>query len=395
MITRRFGRTNLQMPVFSCGGMRFQYKWDDLPLIEIPHESQKNLETVINHAFELGINHFETANGYGTSEIQLGQILPEFPREKIIVQTKVSPTKDPEEFLRNVDISLKRLNLDYVDLLSLHGINNEELLRYSLQPKGCLDAAQKLQKSGRVRFIGFSTHAHQLNIIQEAIATDLFDYVNIHWYFIFQKNWPAVLEANKRDMGVFIISPSDKGGMLYQPPQKLTDLCKPLSPIQFNNLFCLNHHQVHTLSIGAAKASDFEEHLKTLPLLEDPSQHLTPIVERLRDASELALGKNWLETWQIGLPDLLDTPNEINIPTILWLRNLALAFDMISYGKMRYNLLGSGGHWFPGNKANRIDNKDIYNCCRNSPHAGKIAQLLIETHNLLDDEPVQRLSLSK
>jgi hypothetical protein len=44
---RRFGRTELQMPVFSCGGMRYQYKWQDLPLSEIPAENQQNLEATI------------------------------------------------------------------------------------------------------------------------------------------------------------------------------------------------------------------------------------------------------------------------------------------------------------------------------------------------------------
>ena len=68
---RRFGRTNLQMPVFSCGGMRYQHKWQDVPLSEIPDDNQRNLEATIRRSLELGINHIETARGYGSSEIQL------------------------------------------------------------------------------------------------------------------------------------------------------------------------------------------------------------------------------------------------------------------------------------------------------------------------------------
>jgi predicted aldo/keto reductase-like oxidoreductase len=49
-------------------------------------------------------------------------------------------------------------------------------------------------------------------------------------------------------MGVFIISPNDKGGKLYDPPAKLVDLCPPLTPMQFNALYCLARPQVHTLS---------------------------------------------------------------------------------------------------------------------------------------------------
>src|SRR5690606_19603820 len=70
---RRFGRTELQMPVFSCGGMRYQYKWSDVPLEEVPAENQANLEATVCRALELGINHIETARGYGSSEMQLGQ----------------------------------------------------------------------------------------------------------------------------------------------------------------------------------------------------------------------------------------------------------------------------------------------------------------------------------
>ena len=54
---------------------------------------------------------------------------------------------------------MKYLKLDHVDLLSLHGINNRELLDWSLKKDGCLAAARRLQKEGRVRFVGFSTHA--------------------------------------------------------------------------------------------------------------------------------------------------------------------------------------------------------------------------------------------
>src|ERR1041385_3357814 len=125
---RRFGRTELSMPVFSCGGMRYQFKWQDVDPRIIPHENQQNLEATIRRAFELGINHFETARGYGSSEMQLGRILPTLPRDRIIVQTKIVPHKNPKNFLRAFETSLKYLRLEYVDLLALHGINQRQLL---------------------------------------------------------------------------------------------------------------------------------------------------------------------------------------------------------------------------------------------------------------------------
>src|SRR5271163_4418724 len=95
---RRFGRTKLSMPVISCGGMRYQHSWKDEEAGGITAEGQANLEATIHRALELGINHIETARGYGTSEVQLGRILPSIPRDKIIVQTKIGPGATHKEF---------------------------------------------------------------------------------------------------------------------------------------------------------------------------------------------------------------------------------------------------------------------------------------------------------
>ena len=94
------------------------------------------------------------------------------------------------------------LKLDHVDLLSLHGINNRQTLDWSLQKNGCLAAARKLQKEGRCRFIGFSTHA-TTDIILEAVNTGEFDYVNLHWYFVNDLNWPAVVGREQIGHGRF------------------------------------------------------------------------------------------------------------------------------------------------------------------------------------------------
>ena len=379
------------MPVFSCGGMRYQHSWKDVPPMMIPAENQRNLDATIRHAIDLGVNHIETARGYGTSEIQLGKVLPKLPREKLIVQTKVSPKADPKEFRNNLDKSLNNLNLDYIDLLGIHGINTPDLIEYSVRPGGCLDEVKKLQEQGRIRSVGFSTHG-PTDVIVKAIETDRFDYVNLHWYYINQFNWPAIEAANRHDMGVFIISPSDKGGKLYAPPPKLVELCQPLSPMVFNDLFCLSHPQVHTLSLGAARPSDFDEHLKVLPLLERADEILPPILEKLEGEAIKILGEDWVKTWHLGLPKPEETPDGINIKTILWLRNLTLAYNMIEYAKARYNLLGNGGHWFPGNRAASAGNFDLSECLANSPHADRIPSFLAETHQRLGGTAQKRQS---
>jgi uncharacterized protein len=380
---RRFGRTELPIPIFSCGGMRYAYTEDkELTQEQIPDENQKNLEATIQHSLEVGINHIETARIYGTSEMQLGAVLPKLPREKIIVQTKVCPTSDSKEFSSLFEKSLALLKLDYTDLLTIHGINYYPQFEDTIRPNGCLDVARQLQAQGKVKFIGFSTHA-PTDLIIKTIETNQFDYVNLHWYYINQFNWRAIEAATRHDMGVFIISPSDKGGMLYKPPQKLLDLCYPLSPMVFNDLFCLSHPQVHTLSLGASRPSDFDEHLKVIELLDKADEILLPILTRLKTVAIATLGKDWYSTWHIGLPNYKETPGEINIPIILWLRNLAIAFDMWEYATKRYNHLNNADPWFPGKTAKRVGEFDFSDCLRHSPHANEIPALLEDTHRLL------------
>lgn len=391
MLYRRFGRTELQMPVFSCGGMRYQHSWQDVDPKDIPQKNQENLEATIHRSLEVGINHIETARGYGTSEIQLGQVLPNFDRDRLIIQTKVSPKANPKEFLETVELSLSNLNVDYIDLLGFHGINNQKTLENTVRAGGCMEVARQLQAQGKVRHIGFSTHG-PTQIIVDAITTNLFDYVNVHWYYIFQDNWRAIEAATERDMGVFIISPSNKGGNLYAPPQRLVELCKPLSPMVFNDLFCLSHPQVHTLSLGAAQPSDFDEHLKVLPLLEKADELLPPILERLEERAIATLGENWYRTWHKGLPDIQATPGNINIAIALWLGNLAEAFDMTEYAQARYNLLGGASHWFPGNRAENLSSLDLTDSLRHSPHASEIPHRLAKIHEMLGGKAVKRLS---
>ena len=91
-------------------------------------------------------------------------------------------------------------------------------------------AVRQAQRDGLVRHVGFSTHGFR-EVIEAAISTDHFDFVNLHYYFFFQRHDPILTLATQRDMGVFIISPGDKGGMLYTPPAKLKKpLCPPFPP---------------------------------------------------------------------------------------------------------------------------------------------------------------------
>jgi predicted aldo/keto reductase-like oxidoreductase len=79
--------------------------------------------------------------------MQLGWVLPKLPRDKMIVQTKVNPGDgDPKVFLETFNKSMEYLQLDYVDLLGLHGVNTVEISEDVLRPGGVMDVVRQLQK---------------------------------------------------------------------------------------------------------------------------------------------------------------------------------------------------------------------------------------------------------
>jgi uncharacterized protein len=385
------------MPVLTVGGMRFQQAWD--PAAACSAENQANLEATVRRALDVGMNHIETARGYGTSEKQLGAILPKLPRHELIVQTKVAPTSNPDDFERDFFDSLRRLNLAYVDLLGIHGLNDRAQLELAIRDGGCLERALSLKQRGFVRYVGFSTHA-PLDVIFDGITDGRFDYVNLHYYWAMQQNLEAVRAAAARDMGILIISPNDKGGKLYEAPDKLRRLTEPLSPMGYNDLFCLAHGEISTLSVGAVRPSDYDEHIKAVETFKqhasDPRRLIAPIEAKLTNELVRTFGPAWVEGWQAGLPPWQEVPGQVNLREILRLYNLAKGLDMVAYGRMRYNLLENGGHWFPGKSAAVIDDAAIEAALLGrSAFAKQIPGILREAHELLVGAKQQRLQRSE
>ena len=371
---RRFGKTNLHISVFSLGTMRYLASFE-------------NARRTIQEAVALGINHVETASGYGKSEEYLGEAIKaglSISREQLRITSKIPPTVDADTMRRCIDKSLKNLQLNYLDCLGIHGLNTWQHLDWVRAENGCMRAIREAVADGRVRHVGFSTHA-PLEVILAAINTDFFEFVNLHYYYFFQRNLKAVELAAEKDMGIFIISPADKGGRLYTPPERLKELTYPFSPLELNYRFLLSDKRITTLSVGAAIPEELIEPLKVADRNGELTSEEIAVFERLEKHQNTVLKTEKCSQCYECLP----CPENINIPEVLRLRNLTVAYDMEDYGKYRYGMFENAGHWFPGMKGSRCT--ECGDCLPRCPEELDIPGLLKDTHERLKGKEGRRL----
>ena len=370
--TVRFGRTELQMPILTCGTMRFQFNWtpDTAPIAPsqkrvLKSDCHANLKASIKQCIKMGMNHFETARMYGSSEFQvssaLGELLEagEIKREDFILQTKCLPAKNAEEFLKIWDASWTHFEktIGHIDLFAFHVISKKEQMDWIFDESetGCWAAAKKLQEEGKIKNIGFSTHGTASNIYQ-LVDSNKFDYVNIHKHFFgdyhgegtpdskgSHGNLAAVKRAKELDMGVFLISPLDKGGMVYRPSASMARLIGPkLTPISFSLLHAWKTMGMQTASIGVSRPADLDECLEAAKMFANGGyeKDLKAAEDALTKQLETALGNEWATKGLLNIPDCEDPSTEaIAIGHILWLKNVLTAYGMYDFAKARYEML--------------------------------------------------------
>ncbi len=339
---RRFGQTERMVSVITLGGMRYPHGWES-PRDQVPADMLEECREMTRLSLAAGVTHIETAHGYGKSEVCYGKVLNQelrVPRQNYQLMTKGGP-RTAEDVRRTVDEQLKGLQTDHIDLYGWHGINSPETLQEIIKPGGAIAELHKLRDEGVIGAVGFSTHG-PLEVLIEAIATDLFSFVNLHYYYFFQRNGAAVAYAHAKDLGVFIISPNDKGGQLFNAPPLLQELCAPLTPIQFNARWCLQTPMVHTLSFGMTKPAHVTEMQGLFPAATPLDAPTREILNRLESRLSVDPVSAW-EGWEYR-----GDASGINVTEVLRFRRMWKCYDMKDFGLYRYNMLQAKGDWFPG-----------------------------------------------
>ncbi len=210
VITRTLGKTGLTMPVVSMGVMN------------------ASIPGVVRRAYERGMRHFDTAAGYqqGRNEEMVGSVIKELGvRDKVIIATKAhirAPKRRDgnfkQEFRTIFEGSLKRLQMDNVDILYYHNVETAEDARL---PEA-MEVLTALKKEGKTRFIGLTTHAGQTEVVNEATKLGAYEVmlVAVNYTMAHDK---ALLDAidGAAKKGIGIVAMKTQAGGLARPDKKM------------------------------------------------------------------------------------------------------------------------------------------------------------------------------
>jgi uncharacterized protein len=350
VLQRTLGKTGLSLPVVSMGVMNA-----DVP-------------GLLRRAYELGIRHFDTAAGYqnGRNEEMVGRVIKEMGvRDKVVIATK-QPSRNHSQsaaeakvrFIEGVEGSLKRLQMDHVDILYHHAVDSVEDAR----AEGPMEALQSLKKDGKTRFIGLSTHK-TVDVLSEAIRLNLFDIglVMLNYTMAHDAGMLSTIErAAKSGMG--IVAMKTQAGGTVKPDAKLP---KELPAVSQPALlkWVLNHEFVTTAIPGFSTYEHLEQDCSV-------ARNLAYTHEEERFLADKAFAANAEFCQQCG-DCRKDCPKQVDIPVLMRSHMYAVQYRNIG---MAREMLASAA---PGRGLEACDAcESCLVTCRNTVQIGrKIAQL--------------------
>jgi len=178
---RKLGRTGFDVSVLSYGGSSLGSVFREI-------DEQEGIDTVHN-AFDSGINYFDCSPFYGLTEAEriMGLALKDIPRDQFHLSTKAGRYGWNEfdfsfdRIIKSAEESMKRLNVDYLDILNLHDIEYNECFYLEQALNEAIPALEKLREQGKIRFFGVATYP--LALIRRVIESHDIDIVMNHNLF--------------------------------------------------------------------------------------------------------------------------------------------------------------------------------------------------------------------
>jgi predicted aldo/keto reductase-like oxidoreductase len=193
---RVLGKTGLLVTEMGFGG------------IPIQRVSEEEAVNVVRRCYELGINYFDTARGYTTSEERIGKAL-EGVREKVYVASK-SHARTSKELRENLKTTLTNLRTDYLDVYQLHNVNEESWKTISA-PEGALEAILEAKKNGTVKHIGITSHSPDF-LVKLVGEQEIFDTIMVGYNYIARQPGEVLLPlCKKKNVGIIIMKPFGGG----------------------------------------------------------------------------------------------------------------------------------------------------------------------------------------
>ncbi len=161
------GKTGLKVSVVGLGG------------IPVQRTDRNGAKEIVEACMAQGINYLDTARGYSISEEFFGEALKEY-RQQWVIATK-SMARDYESMKRDIEISLSKLQTDYIDLYQIHNIKSEEEFAVCFGENGAYKALLEAKEEGKIKHIGATTHsieafAKLIREYENEIETMMFPY---------------------------------------------------------------------------------------------------------------------------------------------------------------------------------------------------------------------------
>ena len=204
---RILGKTGLKISRLGFGG---------IPIQRIDAEGTKVLMHQLKDA---GVNFIDTARGYTVSEEYLGYAL-EGIREDFVIATK-SMSRTKEAMAADIDISLKNLRTDYIDLYQVHNATPEQLQQV-VAPGGALEALQEAKAAGKIGHIGLT--AHSLDTFKMALEMDWVETFMFPYNIVETQAEKLIAEAAKKNIGFIDMKPL-AGGAIEDATLALRYIC--------------------------------------------------------------------------------------------------------------------------------------------------------------------------